>query len=109
MPRERPRASWFPQMEFYLKDISVAGRTMAKRKPKQYRRKVDAATRYFSVLPIPELTSLHDHCYRSQLPDCRCLVSAAPGADSRHELKVELGCIRCISAATIRQNPSTAQ
>ena len=48
MPRGRPQASWLRQVESYLRDTGMAGLAsvwaMAKRKPKEYRRKVDAAT-----------------------------------------------------------------
>ena len=53
MPRGRPHASWLRQMESYLKDMDMAGLTsvwaMARRRPKEHRRKVDAATRCFGV------------------------------------------------------------
>ena len=49
MPRGRPHASWLRQVESYLKDTGMAGLAsawaMARRRPKEYRRKVDAATR----------------------------------------------------------------
>ena len=48
MPRGRSHASWLRQVESYLRDTGMAGLAsvwaMAKRKPKEYRRKVDAAT-----------------------------------------------------------------
>ena len=59
MPRRRTQASWLRQVEYYLKDMGMAGLAsawaMAKRRTKEYRRKVDAATRCFSA-PIPDLT-----------------------------------------------------
>ena len=49
MPRGRPHASWLRQVASYLKDTGMAGLAsawaMARRRPKEYRRKVDAATR----------------------------------------------------------------
>ena len=49
MPRGRPHASWLRKVESYLKDMGMVGLVsawaMAKRRPKEYRRKVDAATR----------------------------------------------------------------
>ena len=47
MPRGRPRAPWLRQVEGYLAYIvpSLASAwAMARRRPKQYSRKVDAAT-----------------------------------------------------------------
>ena len=53
MPRGRPHASWLRQVESYLKDMGMAGLTSAwataSRRPKEYRRKVDAATRCSGV------------------------------------------------------------
>ena len=55
MPRGRPHASWLRQVESYLKDAGMAGLAsdwaMAKRRTKEYRRKVDAATRCCGVCP----------------------------------------------------------
>ena len=55
MPRGRPHASWLRQVESYLKDAGMAGLAsvwaMARRRPKEYRRKVDAATRCSRVCP----------------------------------------------------------
>ena len=55
MPRARPHASWLRQVESYPKDAGMAGLAsawaMARRRPKEYRRKVDAATRYSGVCP----------------------------------------------------------
>ena len=49
MPRGCPQVSWLRQVESYLKDMGMAGlasaSAMARRRPKEYRRKVDAATR----------------------------------------------------------------
>ena len=51
----RPHASWLRQVESYLKDTDMAGLAsawaMARRRPKEYRRKVDAATRCSGVCP----------------------------------------------------------
>ena len=48
MPRGRPHASWLRKVESYLKDVGMAGLAsawaMARWRPKEYRRKVDAAT-----------------------------------------------------------------
>ena len=53
----RPHASWLRQLESYLKDTGTAGlasaSAMATRRPKEYRRKMDAATAYAA---IPDLT-----------------------------------------------------
>ena len=53
MPRGRPHASRLRKMESYLKDAGMAGLAfvwaMARRRPKEYRRKVDAATRCSDV------------------------------------------------------------
>ena len=55
MPRGRPQASWLRQAESYLRDTGMAGLAsawaMARRRPKEYRRKVDAATRCSGVCP----------------------------------------------------------
>ena len=55
MSRGRPHASWLRQVESYLKFAGMAGLasawTMARRRPKEYRRKVDAATRCSCVCP----------------------------------------------------------
>ena len=55
MPRGRSHASWLCQMESYLKDTSMAGLAfacaIARRRPKEYRCKVDAATRCSGVCP----------------------------------------------------------
>ena len=55
MPRGRPHASWLRQVETYLKDMGIAGLTsawaMARRRKKEYRRKVDAATRSSGACP----------------------------------------------------------
>ena len=56
MPKGRPQASWLRQVESYLKDAGMAGMAglatawaMAGRRPKEYSRKVDAATRCSGV------------------------------------------------------------
>ena len=55
MPRGRPHASWLRKVESYLKDAGLAGLAsawaMARRRTKEYRRKVDAATRCSGVCP----------------------------------------------------------
>ena len=51
MPRGRPHASWLRKVESYLKDAGIAGLAMARRRPKEYRRKVDAATRCSGLCP----------------------------------------------------------
>ena len=55
MPRGHPHASWLRQVESYLKDMGMAGLAsawaMARRRPREYRRKVDAATRCSGVCP----------------------------------------------------------
>ena len=49
------QALWLRQVESYLKDTGMAGLAsawaMARRRPKEYRRKVDAATRCSGVCP----------------------------------------------------------
>ena len=53
MRKWRPQASWLRQVEAYLKDTGMRGLAsvwaMARRRPKEYRRKVDAATRCSGV------------------------------------------------------------
>ena len=55
MPRGRPHASWLRKVESYLKNAGMAGLAsawaMARQRPKEYRRKVDAAMRYSGVCP----------------------------------------------------------
>ena len=55
MPRARPHALWLRQVESYLKDTGMAGLAsvwaMDRRRPKEYRHKVDAATRCSGVCP----------------------------------------------------------
>ena len=55
MPKGRPHASWLRQVESYLKDAGMTGLAsagaMVRRRPKEYRRKVDAATRWSGVCP----------------------------------------------------------
>ena len=55
MPRVRSHASWLRKVESYLKDGGMAclasAWAMARRRPKEYRRKVDAATRCSCVCP----------------------------------------------------------
>ena len=55
MPKGRPQVSWLRQVESYLKYTGMAGLAsawaMAKRRPKEYRLKVDAATRCSAVCP----------------------------------------------------------
>ena len=49
----RPHASWLRKLKSYLKDAGMVGLAsaweMARRRPKEYRRKVDAATRCSGV------------------------------------------------------------
>ena len=51
----RPRASWLRHVESYLKDTCMAALAsawaMTRRRPQEYRRKVDAATRCSGVCP----------------------------------------------------------
>ena len=53
MLRSRPHAARLRQVEAYLKNTGMAGLasawTMARRGPREYRREVDAATRYSGV------------------------------------------------------------
>ena len=55
MPRGRPHASWLREVESYLKDMVMVDLAsvwaMARRRPKVYRRKVDAATCCSGVCP----------------------------------------------------------
>ena len=50
MPRGRPHGSGLSQVESHLKDMGMAGQSsawaMARWRPNEYRRKVDAATRW---------------------------------------------------------------
>ena len=63
-PKGRPQASCLRQVEAYLKDMGMTGLAsawvMARRRPKEYRRKVDAATRCSGVCPHtwPDLTNV---------------------------------------------------
>ena len=51
----RSPASWLRQTEAYLKDMDMTGLAsvwaMARRRPKDYRRRVDAATPFSGVCP----------------------------------------------------------
>ena len=53
MPRGRPHASWLRKVEAYLKDMGMAGLAsawaMARPRSREYRRKVDSATRCSGV------------------------------------------------------------
>ena len=55
MPRGRPQASKLGQGASYLKDTGMAGLAsawaMARRRPKEYCRKVDVASRFSGVCP----------------------------------------------------------
>ena len=53
MPRGRPHASWLREVESYLKVRALRAWALARRRPKEYRRKVDAATRCSGVCPHP--------------------------------------------------------
>ena len=60
MPSGRLQASWLRQVESYLRNMGMAGLAsaweMTRRRPKVYRRQVDAATRRFGVCPpTPDL------------------------------------------------------
>ena len=56
MPKGRPHASWLRNVESYLKDAGMASAwAMARRRPKEYRRKVDAAPAAQVCMP-PYLT-----------------------------------------------------
>ena len=63
MPRRRPQASWLRQVEPYRKDMGMADLAsvwaMARRRPKEYRRKVEAATRCSGVCSIPDVLWKH--------------------------------------------------
>ena len=64
MPRCRSRASRLRQVGSYVKDMFMTGLAsawaMAGRRPKEYRRKMDAATRCSGVCPytLPDLTKV---------------------------------------------------
>ena len=88
MPRERPHASWLRQVESYLKDAGMAGlasaRAMVRRRPGEYRRKVDATTRCSGVYPHtrPDLASrlkLHSVFSFYSLICASVAVFSAPG------------------------------
>ena len=53
--RPHPQALWLCQVESYLKDMGMTGLAsawaIARRRPKEYRRKVDATTRCSGVCP----------------------------------------------------------
>ena len=55
IPSGRPQASWSRQVVSYLRDTGMAGLasawTMARRRPKEYRRKLDATTRCSGECP----------------------------------------------------------
>ena len=55
MPRGRPHTSWLRQVESYLKDTGMVGLAsawaIARRRSKEYRPTVDAATRCYGVCP----------------------------------------------------------
>ena len=55
MQRENTQVSWLRHVETYLTDMGIAGPAcdwvMISPRPKEYRRKVDAATRYSGVCP----------------------------------------------------------
>ena len=55
MRRGRSDTSWLRQVESYLKEAGMVGLAsawaMARGRPKEYRRKVDAATRCSGVCP----------------------------------------------------------
>ena len=50
-----PQASWLREVEAYLKDVGMtvlaSAWTMARQRPRKYRRKVDAVTRCSDVRP----------------------------------------------------------
>ena len=58
----RPKASWLSQVEIYVREMGMTGlafaRAIARRRPKEYRPEVDAATRCSGVCPhtLPDLT-----------------------------------------------------
>ena len=56
MSRGRPQASRLRQVVSYLNDTVMVGLAsawaMARRRPREYRRKLDAATRYSGVCPL---------------------------------------------------------
>ena len=74
MPGDRPHAC-LSRLESYLKDMGMAGLApvwaMARRRTKEYRRKVDAATRCSGVCPIPDLCKISmKHCIEHPTPYC---------------------------------------
>ena len=77
MPRGRPHASWLRQLESYLKDAGMVGLgsswAMARRRPKEYRRKVDAATPALAYAPIPDLRMLRWKCEASEVYRASCV------------------------------------
>ena len=60
MARGRPHASWLRQVESRLKDTGMAGLAsawaIARRRPQEYRRKLDAGRAAPAYVPTPDLT-----------------------------------------------------
>ena len=73
----RPQASWLRQMESHSKDTGMAGLAsvlaMAKRTTKEYRRKVDAATRCSGVWPHTWPDLVMHRLWR--IRDCECCIA----------------------------------
>ena len=60
-PMGQPRALWLQQVDQHLKEMGMGQASawgMARRRPLEYRWKVDAATRCSAHAPIPDLTYL---------------------------------------------------
>ena len=74
MPSGRPHASWLRQVESYIKDTGMTGlasaRAMARRRPKEYRHKVDAATHCPASAPIPHLNAWKHSRHLTSWPIC---------------------------------------
>ena len=79
MPRGRPQASWLRQVESYLKNMCMicpaSAWAKAWQRPKEYRRKVDAATRFSGECPhtsVPLssiLISLYKRLWKTPVED----------------------------------------
>ena len=91
MPKGRPQASWLRQVKSYLKDMDMTGLASAwakaRRKTKEYRHKVDAATRCSGVCPdLTSTSTLHyiTSTFTRQSPHCQLSVYPQLGSFCFH-------------------------